>query len=246
MVFTDYATGCIRNLLLKSYGLQESLKQETSARGAANEARFIRNLAPEEAVGVEIERNSPCNAVTPAVEWGGRSDLVRLPDKLGDAQLLPHIWELKSTGSKNKLRDLRVGKYTTENLAQLVAYMSDFAVDTGSLVYSYYAVNKDSGFDEMLYEREFKVTIDDVGMIVVDNQPTAFHVADQLDHRLAAAEALDNNIVWDRPYNWSASWGSPCTFCPFKNVCDRYDQGSIRDVNGFVTEASKVIGVKKA
>lgn len=257
-MYTDWSTGCIRNLLFKSYGLQDQLKTETSERGARNEERFEATLR-EKGVDFVRELNSPVNSVTDNVAWGGRSDVLRCKaggaveaiqrgDQLGvsgDAKksVYDYIWELKSTGSKNKLRDLRAGKYTTENLAQTVAYMLDFEVPQGSLLYTYYAPDKE-GKDEVKYEREFKVVLDDLGRVVVDKEPTIFLATDQLEHRLRAAEAIDQDIVWDRPHNYAANWGSPCHFCPFKTACDKWDNKEIQQVGGLLEEASKCLGVK--
>lgn len=122
--------------------------------------------------------------------------------------------------------------------------MLDFEVPQGSLLYTYYAPDKE-GKDEVKYEREFKVVLDDLGRVVVDKEPTIFLATDQLEHRLCAAEAIDKDIVWDRPHNYAANWGSPCHFCPFKTACDKWDNKEIDSTSGLVVEASKcVTGVK--
>lgn len=237
LVFTDWNTGCFRNLLFKAYGIKDEFKEEITARGALNEERFAQRLRRE---GVDFlrEQDSPVQSVTAATSWRGRTDFLRRGCVPAVASKESILLELKSTGSKSKLRDLKSGKYTTENLAQLVAYMLDFNIMRGSLIYTYYEGQ------EAKYEREFKVELDNVGTIIVDNVATEFTAQDQLEHRLRAAEVLENDIIADRPYNWDAAWGSPCHFCPFKSACDKYDKHEIETSEGLILEASNLVRSK--
>lgn len=240
LVFTDYATGCLRNILFNSWGIKEQLKQGTQDRGAMNEDRYIADNLVDTDLDVSREITSPVTQVTDTVAWGGRTDVHVKPRSAGPAE----IYELKSTGSKNKLRDLKQGKYTTENLAQLVAYMTDWELSNGHLVYSYYEPDA-FGKDQLKYEKDFTVKLDTAGTVVVDNEPTMFSVADQLHHRLQAAEVVDKDIVWDRPHNYDAAFGSPCHWCPFKSACARWDSGVIESVDNLLLEANMLVRSKE-
>ncbi len=236
MVFTDYATGCLRNILYNSWGIKEQLKQGTQDRGAMNEDRYIAANLIDTDLDIAREIVSPVTSVTDTVAWGGRTDVHVKPRSAGPAE----IYELKSTGSKNKLRALKQGLYTTENLAQLVAYMLDWELANGHLVYSYYEPDG-RGVDQLKYEKDFTVKLDTDGTIVVDNEATKFSAADQLHHRQMAAEVVDKDIVWDRPHNYDAAFGSPCHWCPFKNVCAKWDSGTIESVDSLILEANIAI-----
>ncbi len=231
LVFTDSKAGCIRNILLQSHGVREgSIPEKYKIMGAANEARYNKILADS---GIKYDQERPIKhavAAVPSVLFSGRADFIRYLDST------VVVDELKSMDSKNKAREvLKHGNWTPENLAQLIAYMVGMQTPDGRLIYTQF----EDG--EPTKERAFEIVIDEAGRICVDGAPTKFTVYDQIAHLNAAARAIENNEIWERPYNWNAPFKSPCGYCPFKATCDKFDAGEIKDVQAFVMSAKEDI-----
>lgn len=228
LVFSSYDSGCLRSILAKGNGFRTDISKTSQDIGAKNEQRYEQKL---EAQGAFFERESPIRYPLDEgndVWFSGRRDFIV---DLGAGGKV--VVELKATASKNKYQMLREGRYVTENLAQLVAYMVAEDVDVGHLIYSYY---KDPAAAEPHLERDYLVTVSTDGDILVDGRHSGFTVTDLLAHQFAAVDALANGTVYDRPHNWTAKFGSPCGYCPLKSVCDRYDAGEVTDYVSAVHE----------
>ena len=97
--------------------------------------------------------------------------------------------------------------------------------------------------------REFKVEFGKSGEILVDGVAYPLTVRDQLTHQLNSAEVLRDEVIWDRPDNADSAWKSPCKFCTYKEVCNKYDQGKIKskeEVIGAIEEEIKKLDEDKA
>ncbi len=226
LVFTDYATGCLRKIYLRARGVREQIRSNHQVRGAAFEAQYGQRLTGE--VRAEESIRTPVVGY-PDVTFSGRSDYIVV-----DADGVV-VHELKSTESKTKLRQVKSGVYNTENLAQLVAYMVAKSAARGKLVYAYLEPEADGEYVKK-YERTFEVSIDDYGRIHVDNKPTKYTVHDQLAHQQASADVIKNDIIYDRPANYAAAFGSPCFHCPFQQACTRWDAAEMKTADEFVQE----------
>lgn len=243
LVFTDYNTGCFRKILLQSLNVSKSVASKYEMLGKINEDRHERLLQERGLVAdvhyqreVEIKRKS---ARTPEVTISGHADFVYKDPATGR---ITAVDELKSVTSKNVRREV-IGKgfFKTENLAQLVAYMGEFDVTQGALVYTYYEQDA-YGEYEALDSRTFSVEIDEYGRIIVDTKPTEFTAYDVIAHRNAAVTVIGAQTVLDRPYRHDAPFVGACHWCPFKAICDRYDSGEIESTAAFVEKARQSLG----
>lgn len=235
LVFTDYATGCLRKIYLRSRGVRESIPQFHGKRGAQLESQFGTRLRAGGSPVVEAEApiSYPIDGHDGFV-FSGRMDF-----RVRDGEFVK-VFELKSTESKPKLRQIKSGTFTTENLAQLVAYMIAQGTDQGELRYAYMEPNLNGEY-VIKYERGFDVKIDDFGRLIIDGKPHRFTIYDQLAHTHAAASCIENDTIYDRPANYAAPFGSPCARCPFKTTCDAWDSGMITASDDFVTDAKNTL-----
>lgn len=235
-VFTDYDGACLRKILLASRGAWSGeIDQKHVIRGAFNEAEYEKKL---QADGRDYVREKFVQDVIP----GSKVPFQGSIDYLVSGNDCDEVHELKSTESKNKLRDIKSGKYTTENLAQCISYMITTNTVIGKLIYTFFQLDttQEPALYVENYTRTFEILIDNSGRIVVDSTPTKWTVYDQLLHRTTSAKVVEEGIVWDRPHNWDLMWGSPCKFCPFSAACEKYDSGSIEGADAFVECAIEV------
>lgn len=246
LVFTDYNTGCFRKILANSQDMSFRVKEKYEKLGKWNEDRYAAYLTSLGLVeGKSFYRETEVfrtSSKVPGVTISGHADFVIKDDRGGVAR----VDELKSVTSKNVRRDvLKNGKFKTENLAQLVAYMGEFDCVHGRLVYSYYEKTESDPYAPVLVdERVFVVHIDDYGRIEVDNEPTRFTAYDVIAHRNVAVSVIGSHTIRERPYMHDAPFGSPCHFCEFKPACDALDNGEIEGAVAFVESARKLTGGK--
>ncbi len=227
LVYTAYDSACLRSILIKSKGYRTDIDPKYQVLGAKNEERFEQKLKDAgRAYERETSVSGPVDGV-PEVIFSGRRDFV----VAGNGA--PEIIEIKATSSKSKYQMLRENRYVVENLAQTVAYMVQAEAIQGRLIYSYYKNPTDVSPH---LEREYVVTITDAGDILVNGAHSSFTVADYLLHRYRAADAVKNDTVYERPHNYNATFGSPCTYCPFKSACDKYDTGFEPDLLSAVSK----------
>ncbi len=236
MVYSKYSTGCIRNILLKSHGVREELKQSTQGLGLQNEDAYGAKLVSDGRT--ILARELPIvgeSAIASDAIFSGRFDY-QVATPLG-----PQIVELKSTQSKNKLAELKKGVYTVENLAQTVAYV----VETGStggaqLVYTHYKYDAQNVY-QPTYERSFDISFSASGSILVDGVASGFFVRDLYAHQALVYVHLSENRVGPRPYNYESQWASPCTYCPFKKACQGYDENPLSTTESFINQAKECL-----
>jgi hypothetical protein len=235
LVFTRYASGCLRSILLSSKGVREQIQQKHQDRGKINEDLFEETLK-----GRKYEREKPIfDRIIPFDDtfFSARADYF-FPDDGPTGTVV----ELKSSESSSVLNDvIRKGKYKLENVAQLIAYMLSLKTDLGKLNYTFLKPDKK---DPKVYlktaERLFNVQIGPSGAVLIDGDDSGFTAQDQLDHRYAAAKCMNDDLVWSRPYQPSA-WESPCRFCPFSKICDKWDAGEIDKTEDFISQARNAI-----
>ena len=236
-VFTDYDGACLRKILVSSKGVRTEIDPIHGVRGKFNEDQYEAVLLKD---GIEYKRELFTTDTIPGsiVPFQGSIDyLVSGPD-------CDEVHELKSTESKNKLRMIKAGQYSTENLAQCISYMISENTTVGKLIYTYFEPDDAAVYIEK-YSRTFEIHIDNSGRIVVDSVPSKWTVHDQLLHRATSAKVVSEEIVWDRPHNWDLLWGSPCAYCPFKAACTEYDKGSIEGASAFIEYAKKCLNPSK-
>jgi CRISPR/Cas system-associated exonuclease Cas4 (RecB family) len=233
LVFTDYDTGCLRKILLRSRGVRGLVQEFHNERGKTYEAIYeSRYDACSREVPVQVAVDDVAG-----VDFAGRVDLV-----VG-AGAGAVVHELKSTESKNVLRQvIKSGIYKTENLAQLISYMAAIGTSSGKLAYAYMEKGI-NGVYQIKNERSFDIQIDAFGRIVVDGRPSKWTVHDQLAHQFAAAKVVATGEVFDRPANWSAAFGSPCSYCPFKVTCAKWDAGDLKTTDEFVESGKGDVGL---
>ncbi len=230
LVITQYASGCLRSILLGANGIRDTIDPKHAERGLQYENEYAGQYP-------NLEREKVIfHPISPYVDtyYSSRCDFYKPADDLAERRVV----ELKSSESRSVYSDvIKHGNYKINNLAQLVSYMVSLETPNGTLSYGYF--ERDKKDPKVLIkrsERVFDVKIGDDGSVHVDHQPTQFKAQDQLDHRHAACDVLNENLVWARPYNWNAGWDSPCRMCPFKKTCDKYDRSSMT-TNEFIEDA---------
>lgn len=229
LIFTDYNSGCLRKILIQSTGYETVIDPKYPLVGKLNEDRhaakitsYYREVPFQRAVGYG------------PIQLRGHADFVHV-DADGTQYMVD---ELKSVTSKNVLKNtIKNGSYKTENLAQLVCYMTAFKVTQGRLIYTWYQQDAAGEWRDG-EERIFKVDVDNFGRIFVDSKPSQYTVFDLYSHQLQAAKAVYDNHVLQRPVRWDAPFGSPCGPCKFKDACDAWDQGEIEGTDAFVKIAT--------
>lgn len=232
MIFTDYSTGCLRKILIQSRGYESQIDPKYGIVGKLNEDRHEARLKGRTFTR-EPEFSHP---LAQGVKIKGHADFLIF----GDDACPDSVDELKSVQSTNsRLRYIRKGDYLPENLAQLVCYMWAFNVVDGRLIYTFWEQDDETGEWEANEERIFKVHIDVFGRISVDSKTTKYTVYDLLSHQAQAADVIATGKVAQRPLNHDAPFVSPCAYCVFKTVCDKYDSGEIESSEAFVTLAKE-------
>jgi hypothetical protein len=222
-VYTTFGSACIRKILLYSKDVQAPIPIKYTKLGAKNEDLYANVLAfPYEREG-EVS-----GQITETVGYTGHFDYCV------DGPYGKEVHELKCTDSKSTLYNVIVrGNYRLENLAQTVAYMDALEVERGQLIYTYYL----EGIRDT--QRSFIITLADSGQIIVDGEPIKFYIQDIHRHKLNAAQAIENDTVWQRPEGWQQKFGSPCGLCKFKDTCDSYDAGVINTTQEFIDSAKQ-------
>jgi hypothetical protein len=207
--------------------------------GAAHEAYYARNIrAP--IFGAEV----PCKGEVGNIQYSGRKDFV-IPSKTKGNIIV----ETKASVMEKTIKNVaHYGKLKLNQLAQLIFYMIREKQTFGKLVFGGYKELEGGLFEQVAF-REFKVEFGKSGEILVDGKAYKFTVQDQLQHQLNSAKALDEEIVWDRPADANAKFGSPCHFCMYKEVCNKYDLGEIttkKEISKFITKEVKEKEEEKA
>jgi hypothetical protein len=226
MVITEIAGGCLRSTLLRQYVKQGPIPQDKVDMGARWEDIVLDRLEKDQPLPFHKEL-SVRRMVSPTVQMSGRCDYVLYHDSFG-----PLVVECKASSSKYFLKDvIEKGKVKINHLAQVVTYLHFFSTTRGKITTGY--------FDGTVLkaEREFKITIDPKGNILVDGGLSGFCVQDLLEHQVTAAKVLDEQIVWDRPDKADAKFGSPCTYCDFKATCVAWDCGDLNTTEEFINHA---------
>lgn len=242
LTFTNTKAGCLRAIFLQSRGVREtSIPEVYQVIGALNEEWYRTEVLKEQ----EFKAEEPIKRLLGTdIEFSGRIDYL-LPDE---------VIELKAVTSYAKSRDVIAGgNYAPENLAQLVSYMMESRITQGQLIYTWWKDKnqaksskvKVTSTDKTMYEvvesRSYKVEIDEFGRIIVDQVPSKFTVHDQLAHRSAAVKCIEEGTILNRPIGYDAPFGSPCTYCVFKEACDSYDEGTIEGADAFINLSNKCL-----
>lgn len=237
-IHTKYKTGCLRRILMASRTPAPDIHPKYVLVGKLNEDRHAARTA-----GWFIREQRFERELSHGVTLAGHADFVHYDVYTGKPD---SVDELKSVQSKTTRRDvIRNGVWITENLAQLVCYMTLAEVVNGRLIYSFYEPVDDGvgedGKPKVKYvcteERFFAVAIDDFGRIHVDSNPTKYTIHDLYAHQVQAAEAIATGKLADRPLGWDTVFGSPCGYCPYAAACDAHDSGLIEGTDAFVAMA---------
>jgi hypothetical protein len=229
LVSCKYDTGCFRAQLIGSYGIKKILPELIMRIGAINEARYEEELKHQ---GIAYEREVVLEQpIFHTVVSRGRMDFYCPEQEY-------KIHELKSATSNKTFTDvIKRGHFKPENLAQLLSYMVNKEEYKGILHYTYY---EKKGEDyEAAAIRAFYVTIDDDGSILVDEEKSKFTVADYLKHRYNSGMWLMDPDMPPKPKNHADKWRSPCKYCVFKQACNMWDMGLIREREEFLNEAER-------
>lgn len=227
--FGKYSSSCHRSILLRLRGIQEPFKSVHSERGALCENEFERTLT-----GIPYRREVPFTLgldSCPDLVISGRLDYELYPDSPADR----HIVELKSTESSSVYADvIKRGKFKLENVAQLVTYLIASSCDNGKLIYHYYKRSKKTATLTKTDEREFRITLDEVGRIFADGTYIGFDVSNVIEHYVESYRVATTETLPIRPYAHN-NFDGPCKFCPFADVCKIQEIDPSMTVDTFVT-----------
>jgi hypothetical protein len=259
-VVTD-KEGCLRIVLLRANEAEKEILPQTKktfALGHVNEEIFIENYVTP--LNVKYEKEKEFQKTTKLGTWEvGHSDVIAYGNNN-----TPVVFELKSVSSVNSHKNYVLGdKLKLDNLAQLVNYMHEAKAPGGYLVYSsyiwgdYYKPKDTSKIEKAFNEgrlitdefnlnekgiqirpadKFYEVTFDTEGYILIDGvKYQDFNKKDVLKHRIAASKVLKEQLVWpERPESLTYH---PCTYCPFKNTCLKFDQKVIESTEDFIQSA---------
>lgn len=231
LIHTDSQGGCLRNILMADHGVRDDSISDVNIRvGAAHEAYYARNLS-DEVFGAE----TPVKGDVNGIPYSGRADFVTKFNGL----YVPH--ETKATVSYNTYRKvIKDGQVKSNNLSQLVFYMTHFNTPYGKLIYGYYK-DLDGYLFELKEMRTFKVVIDESGNIMIDGQHSGYMVQEHMAHRIAVAEMLKSQTVEERPQGCQSGEGA-CKWCVFKQTCLRWDTGLLTTTEEFIEDGRKECG----
>jgi hypothetical protein len=215
---TQYDSGCPRSIVWRQHNadLRTQIDPRYAEIGARHEAWF------EEAHADKIEaREVPIKEeLVKGVLYSGRADVL-----MKDGSIV----ETKGSDNLKTIPTIiKQGKWKASWLGQLASYFWLFGRDRGQIVYGVY------GPEGQLANRTFNVRVEDDGRLTVDGKGTAFSVQDNITFYTRVAEAVADKVVWpERPLGWANKWGSPCSYCQFKPLCDKYDQGLVGEEESF-------------
>ncbi len=240
LVFTKYASGCLRHIFLRSQGVKEEIDFSHKERGALNEDLFA-----EKFQGVPSVRERPFRVGLlddPNAVVSGRVDYLAYPDDPDRKEII----ELKSTESGNVYRSvIRDGVYNLQNIAQVVWYMLAERCNNTRLIHTYFKRDKKTKVLKRDAERVFKVAVEDDGVVTVDGTSIGFNVSNVTLHATEAVRAISEKLVSARPYSPS-TFENPCRFCPFNSACSYYDDGLISTTEDFVKFSQQALDAKQA
>jgi hypothetical protein len=234
---TTYDSGCFRSIAWSTANrdLRGSIPTAYAMVGARHEYNHAGRLHDE---GVAFHRELSMGEQVPGTEviYTGRCDFL-LPGSVDETKAT------FSASAKNYI--LRKGQWKVSHLAQLVGYLWQQEFKKGRIVVGVYEFHPEDIFTGNEYHhigtRDFQVEIQDDGQIFLDTKPTPYYVQDQLAHVHVAARVVQERKVWpERPFGWQNKWGSPCHFCKFKGLCDKYEAGGVSEADSF-TEARDYI-----
>ena len=219
--------------MLRAHGIENPVDdirtQKTFNVGFLNEDLFVKHYMSQLPHCVDYAIDEP---ITEKINFEGHADVVT--DDL--------VFELKSVTSRNTWEQVRKGTPKISNVAQCVNYMVSREVQRGYLVYSLYAYVQGLELPDIFFE----ITIDDDGNIMVNGKETGYHVEHIVADRQTKARVLEDNTVFpDRPVAAKKGDKSPCFYCPFKMVCDRWDKGELETTEEFLQKAKEVTDATK-
>jgi len=225
---SDSQVSCPRITLTRRYGVEEPVDnirtQKTFALGHLNEELFIKHYLADAFVKREAEIREP---ITENIDFVGHVDV----------EIEGLLFELKSVSSNNTWKIVKDGGYKVSNLAQAVSYMFSRQLQTGYLVYSLYAYVAGIDLPDVFLE----ITIDAEGEILVNNKKTGYSLEHIVLDRQTKAMVLENDLVYpERPVNPKGD-KSPCYYCPFKTVCDKWDKKEISTTQEFINETKEIV-----
>lgn len=129
------------------------------------------------------------------------------------------VVETKSVSSVSSAKELLSGKYKSEYLAQLVAYMDVLKINQGYLAFGIFCWGYGIKPDILVID----VQIDSAGDVLVNGSYTEYQVEHSRLHRELAGWVIDTNTVVDSRLVTE----SACKYCPFAKVCDKFDEHKI-------------------
>ncbi len=224
---TEWSSGCPRNMYLAVNGLKQPFPESNTLAGHTYEAMKEKTFIK---AGKSFWSEFPFKAqFVDDFLISGRLDYI----------LEGEIVELKSCNSPtSRTKHLSKGHYTLGNIAQLVTYMTSFRNPRGLLVYGEVLMNKKTKELEIVREVEHVVTLNQAGEISINDNKTAYTVSSLVNHRRIYGDALQKDILPDRPFNESR-FNGPCARCIWNETCTIADTLHIHRATDFLNLAKE-------
>lgn len=220
LTVTQYDSGCLRSIVFRCYAnIDIEIDPIYQTLGAYHEDKYAseHNVNRREIV---VRHH-----IIPEVEYSGRVDF-----ELEDGS----ITETKSSlRKKHKLQnDPKIN-----HLGQLTSYLNWLERSIGRVDWGQYTEDL-----KQTDHKNFEVEIAKDGQLIINGNLSPYYAQDQLEHMTKAAELISSWKLHEvRPLNWDDKYKSPCTFCPFKSVCDKYDAGLITNDEALYEAREKLI-----
>lgn len=242
VVYSDSPQACLRRILLRHHGIQEEIGEKTQKVfniGYMNESQYqlqYPDMQGDVKVTVPLNKNA---------EFAGSVDFVK-----SDGSPEEHK-SITSTTTHKLVFDNDL--YKMDNLVQLASYMVALEQQKGELVYtSYVEAVTYKEIDNFTWDeirerilsitpqvKRYLVTLDDSGRFHFEKKPLDLYVDNIIDFWKEGANVLENNIVYPNRPETKKRFGTPCDFCPLKDVCSEWEK-SPTTTDNFLRSSSNV------
>jgi hypothetical protein len=218
-LITDYPSGCLRKLLISAYLTEKKeIDQIYQDVGRLNEDRYEAQLYNDQPWPYHKEKAFKVPepfGINPDIMLSGRCDFITYED----TGMVVH--ECKGSIGRAAKDAIMYGIVKTGHLAQLVFYLTVFKITRGILSVGLYTPRL-----KFVAARDFDITLNAQGKVLVDGAECGFNVKDQLQHQLKSVETLDQEAM--------ASRLAPnvCKYCDYVGICNQYDMfgGDVLDI----------------
>lgn len=268
-VLADTPSQCFRFILLSSHGIRGKFPKLIADIGDFNERRYESEIIPTLGLKSYEREKVLKGPLRDDVTFSGRVDFYENYGDRELATELKSVTSKNTRLSLMRKGQIKAGYlaqitsymvYLKQTMAKLRATYYELDIPK--------SMEKDLDIEQKLKDSpldflqpqedvQFKIRIEDDGSIWTKSEyllpegggkvkhanfstepkDTQFTVGDLLEHQNLVAEYLREQTIGSRPVD--SGFSSACNLCVFKNTCDKYDAGDIKDLTEF-KESAKV------